>query len=70
MVTISPSVAHQLRIAEMQFLINGRLYLTVTQDPFEASWTPEVNATVRVNVIDVAGDVATSCQRFGTSAPC
>jgi uncharacterized protein (TIGR03118 family) len=70
MVTINPSVAHQLRIAEMQFVINGSSYLTVTQDPFEAPWTPAVNATVRVNVIDVAGDVATSCQRFGTSAPC
>jgi uncharacterized protein (TIGR03118 family) len=70
MVTINPAVAHQQPIAEMQFVINGRLYLTVTQAPFVASWTPEVNATVRVTVIDLAGDVATSCQRFGTSAPC
>jgi uncharacterized protein (TIGR03118 family) len=69
-VTINPSVAHQLRIAEMQFVINGGLYLTLTQAPFEAPWIPAVNAAVRVRVIDVAGDVAISCQRFGTSAPC
>jgi uncharacterized protein (TIGR03118 family) len=69
-VIINPSVTHQLRIAEMQFVINGSSYLTVAQAPFEVPWTPEANATVRVNVIDVAGDVATSCQRFGTGAPC
>jgi uncharacterized protein (TIGR03118 family) len=69
-VTINPSVTHQLRIAEMQFFINGSSYLTVTQAPFEVSWTPEVNAAVRVNVIDLAGDVATGCQRFGTAVPC
>ena len=70
MVIISPSVTHQLGVAEMQFVINGSLYLTVTQAPFQALWTPEVNATVRVNVVDLAGDVATICQRFGTPAPC
>ena len=69
-VTIRPSVTHQLPVAEAQFVINGRSYLTVIQAPFEASWTSAVNATVRVTVIDAAGDVATSCQRFGASAPC
>jgi len=42
----------------------------VTQDPFEVAWTSQVNAEVRVDVIDVAGDVATSCQRFGAVMPC
>jgi len=69
-VVISPSVSHQLAIAEMQFFINGSLYQTVTQDPFEVAWTSQVNAEVRVDVIDVAGDVATSCQRFGAVMPC
>jgi uncharacterized protein (TIGR03118 family) len=69
-VAISPSVSHQLPIAEMQFFINGTLYQTVTQDPFEVAWTPQANAEVRVTVIDVAGDVATSCQRFAATSPC
>ena len=71
-VTISPAVLHQLPIAEMQFFINGSLYSTVTTDPFEVAWTPQVNAPVRVDVIDVAGDVAGSCQRFAASGstPC
>jgi uncharacterized protein (TIGR03118 family) len=64
-------LTHELSIAEMQVLINGSLYRTVTHAPFQVFWIPQVNAEVTINVIDVAGNVRTACRRYGVlSAAC
>jgi uncharacterized protein (TIGR03118 family) len=60
-------LTHELSIAEMQVLINGSLYRTVTQAPFQVFWIPQVNAKVTINIIDVAGNVGTACRRHGGS---